>query len=283
MLLAGCQWGLHFAPAVEYLAARQRPPPWTVLGGGLAFTSLLGALLLIVTARTTTIEQLMVEHIAELETSKRMEAKAEQGRRQAEALAKLARTINVALDVDTVLQRVAVGAMEVCNSDGGRRLPCVSLGRMCLRRLGARASTSKSETFAVTTVAPTPRACVRRPATRGSPCDSRSASTTGRKSWSERCRIGKGATEPVIETGRPGLGCPGPALKGMASRSSRSPPDESPRRLLLQREGGAGDIGDATQIGSDPNLIEPQRVLLLQTELVDGHAIGSRSGRPSNH
>ena len=42
--LAGRRWGLHFAPTPKYLAARQSLQPWTALGGGLAFTSLLGGL-----------------------------------------------------------------------------------------------------------------------------------------------------------------------------------------------------------------------------------------------
>ena len=116
--LAGRRWGLHFAPTPEYLAARQSFLPWAALGGGLAFTSLLGAFLLIVTGRAIIIEQLMVERTTQLEASKRLEAAAKQRRREAEVLAELARTINAALDVGTVLQRVTDGARELCNSDG---------------------------------------------------------------------------------------------------------------------------------------------------------------------
>jgi signal transduction histidine kinase/CHASE1-domain containing sensor protein len=122
--LADRRWGLRFATTLEYLAARQSVQPWTVLGGGLAFTSLLGAFLLIVTGRATIIEQLMVERTAQLEASKQMEAKAEQRRREAEVLAELARTINAALEVGTVLQRVADGARELCSSDGAAIALC---------------------------------------------------------------------------------------------------------------------------------------------------------------
>jgi PAS domain S-box-containing protein len=71
--LAGRHWVLHFAPTLTYLAARQISQPWAVLSSGLAFTSLLGAFLLIVTGRTTMIEQLMVERTAQLEASQRQE------------------------------------------------------------------------------------------------------------------------------------------------------------------------------------------------------------------
>jgi PAS domain S-box-containing protein len=64
--LAGRRWGLRFVPTLEYLAARQSLQPWTVLVGGLLFTSLLGAFLLILTGRTTITEQMVVERSAEL-------------------------------------------------------------------------------------------------------------------------------------------------------------------------------------------------------------------------
>jgi PAS domain S-box-containing protein len=49
--LAGRRWVLRFAPTLAYLAARQSLQPWVVLGGGLVFTSLLGAFLLVVTGQ----------------------------------------------------------------------------------------------------------------------------------------------------------------------------------------------------------------------------------------
>jgi CHASE1-domain containing sensor protein len=73
--LADSRWGLRFAPTLNYLAARQSLQPWVVLGGGLAFTSLLGAFLLIVTGRAIIIEQLVAERTAQLEASQREEAK----------------------------------------------------------------------------------------------------------------------------------------------------------------------------------------------------------------
>jgi len=122
--LAGRRWGLHFTPTLTYLATQQSLQPWAVLGGGLAFTGLLGAFLLIVTGRATVIEQLMVERTDQLDASQRMEAEAEQRRREAEVLAELARTVNAALEVDTVLQRVTDGARELCDSDGAAIALC---------------------------------------------------------------------------------------------------------------------------------------------------------------
>ena len=55
---------------------------------------------------------------ARVDASQRLETEAEQRRREAEVLAELARTVNAALEVDTVLQRVTDGARELCNSDG---------------------------------------------------------------------------------------------------------------------------------------------------------------------
>ena len=49
--LAGRRWGLYFTPMLAYLATQQSLQQWTVLGGGLAFSSLLGVFLLIVTGR----------------------------------------------------------------------------------------------------------------------------------------------------------------------------------------------------------------------------------------
>jgi PAS domain S-box-containing protein len=71
--LAGRRWALRFAPTLAYLAARQSLQAWAVMSSGLAFASLLGAFLLIVTGRTTVIEQLMVERTSQLEASHREE------------------------------------------------------------------------------------------------------------------------------------------------------------------------------------------------------------------
>ena len=122
--LAGRRWGLHIAPTPKYLAARQSILPWIALGGGLAFTGLLGGFILIITGRAIVIEQLMVERTTQLEASQRLEVAAKQQQREAEVLAELARTINAALDVGTVLQRVTDGAMELCDSDGAAIALC---------------------------------------------------------------------------------------------------------------------------------------------------------------
>jgi hypothetical protein len=104
--LAGRRWGLHFAPTTEYLAARQSFLPWAALGGGLAFTSLLGSFLLIVTGRAIIIEQLMVERTTQLEASRRLEAMAEHRRRTAESLAEVGRLLSQSLDSLEVGQQV---------------------------------------------------------------------------------------------------------------------------------------------------------------------------------
>jgi hypothetical protein len=64
--LADRRWALRFTPTLEYLAARQSLEPRTVLLGGMVFTSLLGAFLLIVTGRNILIEQVVAERTAEL-------------------------------------------------------------------------------------------------------------------------------------------------------------------------------------------------------------------------
>jgi signal transduction histidine kinase/integral membrane sensor domain MASE1 len=122
--LAGRRLGLHFTPTLGYLAAWESLQPYAVFGGGLAFTSLLGAFLLIVTGRAIVIEQLMVERTAQLEASTRLQAEAKQRQREAEVLTELGRTINAALDVNVVLQRVANGAKELCRSDGAAIALC---------------------------------------------------------------------------------------------------------------------------------------------------------------
>jgi PAS domain S-box-containing protein len=64
--LAERRWVLRFTPALEFLATRQSAQPWTVLVGGLSFTGLLGAFLLIITGQATLIEQQVDERTAEL-------------------------------------------------------------------------------------------------------------------------------------------------------------------------------------------------------------------------
>jgi signal transduction histidine kinase/CHASE1-domain containing sensor protein len=134
---AGRRWGLHFTPTLEYLGTRQSMQPWVVMGSGLAFAGLLGTFLLIVTGRATVIEELMVERMAQLHASQRMKAEAEQRQREAEVLAELARTVNAALDGDTVLQRVTDGARELCDSDGAAIALCDPEGAAAVIRYWA--------------------------------------------------------------------------------------------------------------------------------------------------
>jgi two-component sensor histidine kinase/integral membrane sensor domain MASE1 len=64
--VAGRRWTFTFAPTHEYLASHPPWQAWTVLASGLLFTSLLGAFLLVVTGRSSLIEQLVVQRTAEL-------------------------------------------------------------------------------------------------------------------------------------------------------------------------------------------------------------------------
>ena len=66
----------------------------------------------------------MTAEKARVDASQRLEAEAEQRRREAEVLAALARTVNAALEVNTILQRVTDGARELCNSDGAAIALC---------------------------------------------------------------------------------------------------------------------------------------------------------------
>ena len=61
---------------------------------------------------------------ARVDASQRLEAEAEHRRREADVLAELARTVNAALEVETVLQRVTEGARELCDSDGAAIALC---------------------------------------------------------------------------------------------------------------------------------------------------------------
>ena len=83
--LAGRRWALHFVPTLAYLAARQSLQPWTVLVGGLLFTSLLGAFLLILTGRASIIEQVVLERTTELSQTNAALAREIAERHQAES------------------------------------------------------------------------------------------------------------------------------------------------------------------------------------------------------
>jgi signal transduction histidine kinase len=82
--LADRRWALRLAPTLGYLAARQSLQPWMVLVGGLLFTSLLGAFLLIVTGRSVLIEHVVAERTAELSQTNAALAREIADREQAE-------------------------------------------------------------------------------------------------------------------------------------------------------------------------------------------------------
>lgn len=67
--IAGRQWALSFTPTPDYLAAQRSWAPWLVLAAGLLFNALLGTFLLVLTGRTSRIEQLVKTRTAELARS----------------------------------------------------------------------------------------------------------------------------------------------------------------------------------------------------------------------
>ena len=62
----GRQWALWLAPTPGYLAAHRSMLAWSVLAGGMLFTGLLGAVLLVVTGREALIAGIVEERTAEL-------------------------------------------------------------------------------------------------------------------------------------------------------------------------------------------------------------------------
>lgn len=82
--MAGRHWMLRLIPTLEYVIARQSIQPWTVLVGGLGFTSLLGAFLLILTGRASAVEQLVIEHTADLSRTNATLARESAERQRAE-------------------------------------------------------------------------------------------------------------------------------------------------------------------------------------------------------
>jgi PAS domain S-box-containing protein len=83
--LADRRWTLRLTPTLSYLAVQQSLQPWTVLVGGLLFTSLLGAFLLFVTGRSVLIEHVVAERTAELSQTNAALAREIAEREQAES------------------------------------------------------------------------------------------------------------------------------------------------------------------------------------------------------
>lgn len=63
--VGGRSWAAHFFPTVDYLAAQPTWQAWLVLAGGLTFTGLLGAFLLVITGRAV-LEAERLNEIAEV-------------------------------------------------------------------------------------------------------------------------------------------------------------------------------------------------------------------------
>lgn len=68
--MAGRQWRLRFTPTPKHLVATRSLQPWLVLSGGLLFTGILGAFLLVVTGRTVQIENEVAQRTIELRQQK---------------------------------------------------------------------------------------------------------------------------------------------------------------------------------------------------------------------
>ncbi|MFH2130787.1 MAG: PAS domain S-box protein, partial [bacterium] len=68
-VFAGRKWSIHFFPTTEFIASRKPIQSWTVLGFGLALTSLLGSFLLIVVGRSMVTQKLVIARTLELSTA----------------------------------------------------------------------------------------------------------------------------------------------------------------------------------------------------------------------
>jgi diguanylate cyclase (GGDEF)-like protein len=64
--IAGRRWMLELLPSATYLAAHRSWQAWGFLAGGLLFTGVLGAFLLVVTSRTVRVEEIVAQRTIEL-------------------------------------------------------------------------------------------------------------------------------------------------------------------------------------------------------------------------
>src|SRR5207244_9553366 len=78
--MAGRRWIIQFAPTKEYLAAQRSWQVWSVLAGGLLFTGLLGAFLLMVTGRAAELQAINGD--LQKEITDRKSARSEARRRE---------------------------------------------------------------------------------------------------------------------------------------------------------------------------------------------------------
>ncbi len=101
--LAGRPWTLRFFTAPNYFITHYSLQAWGVLAGGLLFTGLLGAFLLVVTGRTQSIQAQVVERTAALQESQRLleieSARAQEANRmKSEFLANMSHEIRTPLN-----------------------------------------------------------------------------------------------------------------------------------------------------------------------------------------
>ena len=85
--VAGRTWRFTFTPNKEFYEAGAEQGTWFVLAGGLAFTSLLGLFLMIMSGRATQVEELVIDRTQELsETNQELESEIAVRKRFEEAL-----------------------------------------------------------------------------------------------------------------------------------------------------------------------------------------------------
>ena len=68
--IGGRTWSIHFHPTEEYIIAQQGWDTWVVLVGGLLFSTLLCAFLLLITGRTAAVQKIVDERTFELAVAK---------------------------------------------------------------------------------------------------------------------------------------------------------------------------------------------------------------------
>ena len=119
--VAGRRWTFTFAPTHEYLASHPSWQAWTVLAGGLLFTSLLGAFLLVVTGRSSLIEQLVVQRTAELDSANKAMTNEIAVREQAEEALRQAHA-ELEARVEARTAELSTANMELAASEGRYRL-----------------------------------------------------------------------------------------------------------------------------------------------------------------
>ena len=101
--VGGRRWELRFSASRSYLLSHPAWEAWTVLVGGMIFTSLLGAFLLVVTGRSIAIEGIVTARTAELHASEE----------RFRAIAETANDAIITADVDGLITQWNRGAQDL--------------------------------------------------------------------------------------------------------------------------------------------------------------------------